>query len=115
MAEPKKAVLDPDWLPMSESSWEAGIKPLDDGQNPRLIVKLNVSVKQPFYSILEAPGLPPLAVCVVRADLDVPALGVLEKLKIMVVQMQKKFNLGSKLSEGVREAATKDLTKGAIK
>ncbi len=100
----EKKILDPDWMPQGECAWEAAVKPLDEGKNPRLIVKLNLPMTAPFYAILEVPDMPPLAVCVVRADLDVPALGVLEKLKIMVHQLQRKISVGSKLSIGVTDA-----------
>lgn len=103
VAEEKK-ILDPDWMPKGECAWEAAVKSLDEGANPRLIVKLNLPMTAPFYSILEVKGMPPLAVCVVRADLDIPALGVLEKLKIMVHQLQRKLNVGAQLSVGVTDA-----------
>lgn len=99
-----KKILDPDWMAPGECSWEAVAKPLDDGKNPRLILKLNLPMTAPYYSILDIKGLPPLAVCVVRADLDIPALGVLEKLKIMVHQLQRKISIGAKLSVGVTDA-----------
>ena len=101
----EKPILDSDWMPPEECAWEAAVKPLDEGTNPRLILKLNVPMRAPFYSILEVKGMPPLAVCVVRADMDIPALGVLEKLKIMVHQLQRKLSVGSKLSIGVTDAA----------
>ena len=101
----KKKILDPDWMPVGECSWEAGVKALDEGTNPRLILKLNVPMTAPFYSILEVKGMPPLAVCAVRADKDIIALGVLEKLKIMVHQLQRRLSIGSKLTEGVTDAA----------
>lgn len=100
-----KKILDPDWMPAGECAWEANVKNLDEGTNPRLVLKLNLPMRAPFYSILEVKGMPPLAVCVVRADMDIPALGVLEKLKIMVHQLQRKLSIGSKLSIGVTEAA----------
>ncbi len=104
IVDEQKKVLDPDWLPAEECNWEAAVKPLDEGTNPRLILKLNMPMRAPFYSILEVKGMPPLAVCVVRADMDIPALGVLEKLKIMVHQLQRKLNIGAKLSAGVTDA-----------
>lgn len=103
--EGAKKILDPDWMPPEECAWEAAVKNLDEGANPRLVLKLNLPMRAPFYSILEVKGMPPLAVCVVRADLDIPALGVLEKLKIMVHQLQRKLSIGSKLSIGVTDAA----------
>ena len=103
--EGTKKVLDPDWMPPEECAWDAAVKSFDENQNPRLILKLNLPMRAPFYSILEVKGMPPLAVCVVRADLDIPALGVLEKLKIMVHQLQRKLSIGSKLSIGVTDAA----------
>ncbi len=103
MAEEKK-ILDPDWMPPGECRWEAAVKPLDEGLNPRLLINLNLPMTAPFLAILEVKGMPPLAVCVVRADMDIPALGTLEKLKIMVHQLQRKLNIGAKLSVGVTDA-----------
>ncbi len=100
MSEEKK-ILDPDWMPQGECAWEAAVKALDDGKNPRLVMKLNLPLSAPFYSILEIKGMPPLAVCVVRADTDIVALGVLEKLKIMVHQLQRKFNLDPEKLKGL--------------
>ena len=99
-----KKLLHPDWMPAEDVKWEANVHQFDEGKNPRLVLSLNMSMRAPFYSILEVKGMPPLAVCVVRADLDIPALGVLEKLKIMVHQLQRKISIGSKLSAGVTDA-----------
>jgi hypothetical protein len=108
MTEENK-ILDADWLPVDEGDFNVSFKNLDDGANPRIILKVNASAKAPFYSIIEAPNQPPLAVCIVRADQDVVALGILEKLKIMVHQMQVKFNIGAKLTQGVRGVDLKNL------
>jgi hypothetical protein len=101
MPEEKK-ILDPDWMEPDKADWETKIKPLDDGANPRLLFKINASAKVPFYAILEGSGMPPLAVCIVQATPDIVALGVLEKLKIMVHQIQTKFNTVAKLTQGIR-------------
>lgn len=103
------SILDPDWMPIDQGDWKIEIKPLDDGANPRMIVRLNISAKSPFYAVLEPAGAPPFAVCVVQAHPDIVALGVIEKLKIMVHQIQTKFNIAAKLSQGVRGVDLKSL------
>ena len=104
-----RPILDPDWLPVDQGDWEVKIKNLDEGANPRIILKLNVSAKAPFYAIIENQGMPPLAVCVVQATPDIVPLGVLEKLKIMVHQIQAKYNVAAKLSQGVKGVDLKTL------
>ena len=99
-----KQVLHPDWMPAEEVKWAAEVHQFDEGKNPRLVLTLNIPMAAPFYSILEIKGMPPIAVCVVRADKDIIALGVMEKLKIMVHQLQRKLSIGSKLSVGVTDA-----------
>lgn len=101
----EKKILHPDWMPQEEVKWEAVVHQFDEGKNPRLVLSINMPMAAPFFSILEVKGMPPLAVCAVRADKDVIALGVLEKLKIMVHQLQRRLSVGSKLSIGVTEAA----------
>lgn len=100
-----KKLLHPDWMPAEEVKWEAEVHQFDEGKNPRLVLNLNMPMAAPFYSILEVKGMPPIAICVVRADKDIIALGVMEKLKIMVHQLQRRLNIGSKLSVGVTDAA----------
>ena len=103
--EGSKKILHPDWMPQEEIKWDAIVHQFDEGKNPRLVLSLNMPMAAPFFSILEIKGMPPIAVCVVRADKDVIALGVLEKLKIMVHQLQRRLSIGSKLSVGVTDVA----------
>lgn len=106
-----KTILDPDWVEPGEEKVEVGVKPLDDGKNPRLIVRMNVPAGHAFGDVVQVPGMPPMVLVAVRADADVLALGLLEKLKIMVHQVQVKINKKASLTEGVAEAAGLDLTK----
>ena len=113
--ESEKKILDPDWMPVAEAAWEAKIKVLDEGANPRLILKMNTSLKVPFYAVIDIKnntGVTPFVVCVARADQDIIALGILEKLKIMVHQLQRKLNIGAKLSVGVTDHVLSNLKTG---
>jgi hypothetical protein len=96
---------DPDYHPANEQHSEVTAKNFDAGSNVRLIIKLNLSSGAPYYEIIDTKGGPPLAVCVVRADMKFIALGVFEDLKFQIQKLHSVPTVASKLKQGVGDLA----------
>ena len=85
--------LDEDWAPAEEAKWELKGKNYEDGKNPRFVLKVNAPTTAPYMQIITPKEGPPLAVIIVRADLEIPALGVLAKMNTMIQQFQRKMEI----------------------
>lgn len=83
---------------------------LDDEDNPRL--RLNIPAGMAIYEIFDDKNGPPLLVIVCRADFEIPALGILEKAKILLMNFQVKLDKKLDLTKGVKNLVT--LLRGGI-
>jgi hypothetical protein len=78
-----------------------------DPKNPRL--RIDVPADKMFVEISDTPQ--PYLIVVVRADKTIPAKGVLAHAHDMLLLREHELDKRAALTQGVRDALTKDLTK----